>query len=280
MTGIHLLLIDPQNDFCDLPTELCPPKADQPGERHAPALPVPGAHADMVRTADWIRANGDRLDAITVTMDHHHRLDIAHPPFWRKGDGTTVDPFTTITAKQVRTGEYVPAPGIDPARVLAYLDALEATERFTHMVWPIHCQIGTWGQCVHPVLQKALDIWEDQRALRVTQVLKGENPWTEQYSALAAEIPDPTDPATDLNQPLLDRLTEADLVLVAGEAGSHCVRATVEHIAANERQNLSKIVLLKDAMSPVAGFEMVQEKFFAAMAARGVRLETTTTVFS
>ena len=43
-TAIQLLMIDPQNDFCDLPPALCPP-----GE--APALPVAGAHADLQRLA-------------------------------------------------------------------------------------------------------------------------------------------------------------------------------------------------------------------------------------
>lgn len=38
--NLHLLIIDPQNDFCDLPAGYLP--ADQT----LPALPVTGAHAD------------------------------------------------------------------------------------------------------------------------------------------------------------------------------------------------------------------------------------------
>lgn len=69
----HLLIIDPQNDFCDLPEARRPAGV-------APALPVPGADADLRRLAALIRATGDHLDEITVTLDSHQRLDIAHRP--------------------------------------------------------------------------------------------------------------------------------------------------------------------------------------------------------
>ena len=51
---LHLLVIDPQNDFCDLPPAWLPQDA-------APALPVPGAHADMLRVAQLIREGGGGL---------------------------------------------------------------------------------------------------------------------------------------------------------------------------------------------------------------------------
>lgn len=268
MSVDHLLIIDPQNDFCDLPAALVPA-----GQK--PTLPVAGAHADMLRLSEWIDKNRHQLDAITVTMDHHHRLDIAHPAFWRKDDGSAVGPFTTITSAQVKEGAYRPAPGLSAERASAYLEALESSGRFAHMVWPVHCQIGTWGQCIHATLQSALDLWEDETARNVCHVHKGENPWTEHYSALRAEIPVETDPATGLNRKLLDQLAKADRILVAGEAGSHCVRATVEHLVENWQGELSRICLLTDAMSPVPGFESAQSAFLEASAAKGVSLLST-----
>lgn len=50
---MQLLVIDPQNDFCDLPEGYCPARA---GERQAPTLPVAGAHAHMQRLAGSIDA--------------------------------------------------------------------------------------------------------------------------------------------------------------------------------------------------------------------------------
>ncbi|MEN9818254.1 MAG: hypothetical protein RLZ32_2134 [Gemmatimonadota bacterium] len=58
----QLLIIDPQHDFCDLPAGACPP-----GE--APALPVPGADADLRRLAAFLEgraARGARVVSSTV----------------------------------------------------------------------------------------------------------------------------------------------------------------------------------------------------------------------
>jgi hypothetical protein len=100
------------------PQEL-PPAAD--GKTMQPALPVPGAHADMLRLANLIRHGAAGIDGISVTLDSHHRLDIAHPTFWRHADGSAVATFTEISAAQVRAGQYVPrrneAPACRPDRV-------------------------------------------------------------------------------------------------------------------------------------------------------------------
>jgi len=274
--SVHLLIIDPQNDFCDLPSSHLP--ADPvTGRLRQPALPVSGAHADMRRLAAFIDASADALDAITVTLDSHHRLDIAHPIFWRQRDGSDVAPFTPITAAQVRAGDYQPRHLDDLPRTLSYLDELESRGRYTLMVWPLHCEIGTWGHNVHADVHAAYSRWEDQRQLIVRKVPKGTNPWTEHYSALMAEVPDPDDPRSQLNRSLLDALDRADLILVAGEAGSHCVKATVEHLAEHlPGGRLSRVVLLTDCMSPVAGFEDAQAAFIQRMRDLGVQARAST----
>jgi nicotinamidase/pyrazinamidase len=264
----QLLIIDPQNDFCDLPEAYRPHGA-------APALPVAGAHADMQRLAALVREGMDGIGAIAVTLDSHHRLDIAHPTFWQAADGSAVAPFTAITAAQVRAGEYLPRDPTALARTLAYLDELEARGRYTLMVWPVHCEIGSWGHNVHADLKAAYNAWEERHLSNVQMIAKGSNPWTEHYSALQAEVPDPDDPGTQLNRALIDALDRADLLLIGGEASSHCVRASTEHIVANlPSGRVGKIVLLTDCMSPVAGFEAQHEAFLADMRSRGVRLST------
>lgn len=275
----HLLLIDPQNDFCDLPEDWLP-RSPVSGELLRPALPVAGAHADMLRAAALVQRLGGTLGAVTLTLDSHHRIDVAHPGFWVDAvTGQAPGAFTPITAAQVRAGAYRPRDGVQQARVLAYLDALEATGRYTLMVWPVHCQMGSWGHGVHAGLQAALDAWADAQGRSVEVVTKGENPWTEHYSALQAEVPDVDDERTLLNQPLLAALDRADRVLIAGEAGSHCVRATVEHLAAHlPSGRVGKLVLLTDCISPVAGFEAQQAAFLADMQARGLQLALSTEV--
>jgi nicotinamidase/pyrazinamidase len=299
--NIQLLLIDPQNDFCDLPADWCP-LDPLSGQTIAPALPVSGAHADMLRLADLIRQGTDGISAITLTLDAHHRFDIAHPTFWQSGAGGMssagnaggrndagdksdtsgmsgaggpVAPFTPITAAQVRDGIFAPKDAAMLPRALAYLDALAQHGRYTLMVWPVHCEIGSWGQAIHPALKAACNDWEERHLAVAQKVSKGSNPWTEHYSALQAEVPDANDAATQLNRALIADLDRADLILIGGEASSHCVRATTEHLADNlPSGQRSKIVLLTDCMSPVGGFDAQHGEFLADMARRGIRLAT------
>lgn len=272
--NIQLLLIDPQNDFCDLPADWRETDAAT-GAVRQPALPVAGAHADMLRLAGLIHGGAAGIAGITVTLDSHHRFDIAHPTFWRKGDGSAVTPFTPITAAQVRAGEYQPRDAQALPRTLDYLDELERRGRYTLMVWPVHCEIGSWGHNVHAAVKAAYNAWEDTQLRVVAKVGKGSNPWTEHYSAIQAEVPDVQDPDTELNLPLVQALDQADLLLIAGEASSHCVKATTEHIVANlPSGRADKLVLVTDCMSPVGGFEAQHRAFLDAMASRGVQLKT------
>jgi nicotinamidase-related amidase len=274
--NVQLLVIDPQNDFCDVPAAYRP-LDPLTGAAVAPALPVAGAHADMLRTAALIRAAGPAIDEITVTLDSHHQVDVAHPTFWRRADGGAVAPFTPITAAQVRAGEFTPRDAAALPRTLAYLDELEARGRYVLMVWPVHCEIGTWGHDVHADVRAAYNAWERAALRSVRKVTKGENPWTEHYSAIQAEVPDAGDPHTLPNTALVEALDRAQLLLVAGEASSHCVRATTEHLVARLPSGRpERVVLLIDCMSPVAGFEAQQAEFLAGMRALGVRAMTST----
>lgn len=269
----HLLIIDPQNDFCDLPEQYRPLQAD--GARVTPSLPVPGAHADMLRVAALIEAAGKGLSEISVTLDSHQHLDIAHPTFWQTGAGEPVSPFTQIAAADVRSGRYLPRlPGAKD-RALRYLEQLEEQGRYRHMVWPVHCEIGTWGSNVHSALRAAYNAWEERTLGSVRKITKGENPWTEHYSAIQAEVPDADDRSTWLNQAFVAQLRRADRLYITGEAGSHCVKATTEHLVAQlSDAELKKLVLVTDCMSPVSGFEGAYQQFVADMRARGVAIST------
>lgn len=256
----QLLIIDPQNDFMDRP---------------GAALPVQGAAADMQRLASFIDAARDRLDGICVTLDSHHSVGIERPALWRHGDGSAVAPFTQISAAEVRAGRYLPRQADALPRVLAYLDALEAGGRYHLMVWPVHCEIGTWGHNVEASVHEAYARWEAATLRPVRKVFKGMNAWTENYSALQAEVPDPQDPETQLNAALIAALDQADRILIAGEASSHCVRATTEHLAQHlPSGRVGKIVLLQDCMSPVPGFEAQGQSFLDAMRAQGATVTT------
>ncbi|MFZ1180547.1 MAG: cysteine hydrolase [Herbaspirillum sp.] len=275
--NLHLLVIDPQNDFCDLPASHCPANPD--GRTAAPSLPVNGAHADMLRLAELINQGCRGLSGISITLDSHHKFDIAHPTFWVGTNGGSVSPFTEITAADVRAGKFLPRFPAALSRTLTYLDALEAAGRYHLMVWPVHCEISTWGHDVHADVYAAYNRWEDSTFGIVNKVTKGLNPWTEHYSAVMAEVPDDSDSDTQLNRGFIDLLRQADCIYIAGEAGSHCVKATTEHIVEQFGfASASKLVLVTDCMSPVEGNEAQYDTFVRDMMAHGVQTATSTDV--
>ncbi|MEF9948659.1 MAG: cysteine hydrolase, partial [Comamonas sp.] len=93
--------------------------------------------------------------------------------------------------------------------------------------------------------------------------------------AIRAEVPDAQDPETGLNTALLAQLRDSSQLVIAGEASSHCVRATMEHLLEHAPADFAqRIVLLTDAMSPVGGFEAAHTAFLQRMHAIGVRCET------
>lgn len=259
--NIHLVVIDPQVDFCD-------PNG---------ALSVPGADQDMRRLAAMVARLSGKLDDIHVTLDSHRLIDVAHPIFWKDSNGRHPDPFTIIRADDVCSGRWAPTlPGLY-RRMQDYVHTLEANGRYPLCIWPPHCLIGSPGHCVMPALRKALLDWESSRFALVDYVTKGSNPWTEHYSAVTADVPDPTDPGTQINTRFIQTLMDADMVVIAGEAGSHCLANTIRDIANNfgDDSYVKRLVLLTDATCPVPGFEALQTGFIQEMTARGMQLSTT-----
>ncbi len=258
---MRLLIIDPQNDFMDQPQS---------------ALPVPGADADMRRMAALVDAMGARIDAIVVTLDSHAGVGIERTTFWHDAEGAPVQPFTAITAADVQAGRFRPRDARCTQEVLAYVQALEATAERTLIAWPVHCVLGSWGHNIQLPLADAINRWEVANGRACERVVKGLNPMTEQYSAFRADVPRADDARTQLNTPLMARLAAGDeLLVVAGEALSHCVAASGQDMLAQwDEGRLRNTVFLTDCMSPVAGFEAQGEAFVAELRSRGVRCMT------
>jgi len=261
---IHGLIIDPQNDFMDIP---------------GATLPVAGANEDMKRCAKLIERIGHKLADIHVTLDSHRLIDIAHPAWWVDQNGNQPAPFTLISAADIKAGIWTPRSPAARARSYVYALALEATPGgYKICIWPPHCLIGTRGHNVQEDLNDALQRWSDKEFAMVDYVTKGSNPWTEHYGALMAEVPDPSDPSTSLNTDLLQVISQADIVWVGGEAKSHCDLKTILQIADNIGDDqLRKFHLLQDLMSPVAAipgadFPKIADDFMRTMERRGMNL--------
>ncbi len=263
---IDLLIIDPQVDFCD------------PGG----SLYVDGAEKDMERLANLVKSFGKNIKQIHVTLDCHHLIDVSHPLMWRNSDGVSPDPFTIFGSKEIKEGVWIPIFPSYRQKFIDYCEELEASGRYPLCIWPPHCLIGSVGNNVIPVLFDTLQKWESLKMDNVDYVSKGSNPFTEHYSAVKAEVPDPGDVTTQLNTRLIQTLKEADRILIAGEAGSHCVKSTVEDIADGFQDDtfIQKMTLLEDAVSPVQSafvdFPAIQAQFITDMKARGMKTAKTT----
>lgn len=251
-----LLIIDPQNDFCDVP---------------GAALPVPGAKADLLRLADFIPRIEHILDSITITFDTHPTVAIERPGFWQTDTGAPVAAFTQIRAADVQAGRFVPRTAALMPQVLAYLDALEQGNKYTLMVWPPHCVLGTWGHAMPEELARSVARWEVRTQTAANKVLKGLNPMTEQYSAIRAEVPVPDDARTNWNTDLVKSVSPGSygFLLIAGEALSHCVRATVlDLFSVFTIGQCVRTILLQDCMSSVPGFEAQAQSFLAHVSSK------------
>lgn len=268
---IHLVVIDPQNDFCDANGSLY----------------VPGAEDDIGRLARMVERLKDRLADIHITLDSHRKVDISHPMWWRDADGRPPPPFTLISADDLREGRWNTYLPSFRTRSLAYLEALEQRRRYMHTIWPEHCLIGDAGHNVHPTLSAAVHEWESRFAM-AEFVTKGSNPWTEHFSAVRAEVPDPEDPDTQINGGFVKTLEQADVILLAGQALSHCVANTVLDVAESfsDPSFVRKLVLLEDATSQVpdppgtALFSDFTARFLDDMTRRGMRIDRTDTALA
>jgi nicotinamidase/pyrazinamidase len=261
---VHLVVIDPQVDFCT-PT------------KKGGKLYVGGAEDDIERLAKMVNRLGGRLDDIHITLDSHHQVHIAHPIFWKDSSGKHPDPFTLITAKDVENGKWTTtAPGMYK-RALDYVKSLDKNGRYVLCIWPPHCLIGTTGHTVQEPLLSALLKWESENFAVVDKVTKGSNIYTEHYSAVMADVPQPDDPTTQLNTGFIRTLEDADIIAFAGEAATHCVLNTMQDIINNfsDPSTIKKVVLLKDASSCIPGFEQGYKDFVSNMETRGMQTSTT-----
>lgn len=260
---VDLLIIDPQNDFC----------------HPSGALSVPNADKDMDRLATLINKVGDRLNDIHVTLDSHRVIDVSHPSFWVDENGQEPKPFTKISTQELKDAKYKPRIISAYSKMIKYSESLDLNGRYNLMIYPEHCLIGSEGHCIYPSVRNALTEWERKNIANVNYITKGSNSFHEHYSAIQAEVVDPSDPSTSPNMRLIQQLEKVDRVYICGEALSHCVRFTIEDIVKYFNQDhLSKLYIIMDCSSVITGFEKETEDFIEKMKQIGLNFCNSTDV--
>jgi nicotinamidase-related amidase len=251
-----LVIIDPQNDFCD----------------RRGSLYVEGAEEDILRLSRYIGEKSAEIGVIFVSLDSHDGVAIFHQAFWLEGGGQGGHPapFTQISSADLKSGRWKAASPANEPFAARTLDVMDARGLGAVTVWPEHCVVSTWGHQIASPLQDALGEWRKAAGLAVRYVFKGETPYTDQFSVF--EGVDDSYPETSFNETLFERLSAFRQVTFAGEALSHCVQESilsyVRRLKKNgagqgaqntqntqSTQNAQKIRLLTDCTSPVGGFD-------------------------
>ena len=143
--------------------------------------------------------------------------------------------------------------------------------------------IGSVGNALDPELYTAV-IWHSiARTTQPTWLTKGSIPLTEHYSIIQPEVAVPNHPMGGKNKAFLDTLDDADVIVIAGEAESHCVLETVEDLVedfGSKPNALQKIYFLRDCTSPVqhpdVDFHAIALNRFAEFEKQGVNFVNST----
>ncbi len=261
---ILFLGVDCQKDFC-FPE----------GRLYVGGRSGTGAMDDMVRIAEFLYSNADTISKTIMTMDTHELFQIFHPAFWiDRETNTFVKPYTEITADDIPetpegAGKYMPNPhivgeifgasyGAFLQQVRFYCQQLASKGKYTLMVWPEHCLIGSDGHSLVGIIEEAVTFHGLLRHTQPHLQIKGSHPLTENYSVFKPEVLElfTGDPLiTESHKKFIDHVLAYDAILIAGEAGSHCVKSSlddlIEIVKSRAPEDLRKIYLLEDCTSAV-----------------------------
>jgi len=253
---ICLLLVDVQNTFCIPEFELFV------GGRSGNA-----AVNDNKRLCEFIYRNLDMITRIYPTMDTHQTLQIFHSIFLINDRGEHPAPFTLISAQDVEKGIWKFNPKV--ARSLNvdetcgqdflrhYTRSLEKGGKYDLTIWPYHAMLGGIGHAMVSAVEEAVYFHGIARYCLPDFQIKGNNPFTENYSVLSPEVLDDGggNQIAQKNTGLISKLLEFDAVIIAGQAKSHCVAWTIDdllhEIESSDKALAEKVYLLEDCTSPV-----------------------------
>ena len=255
-TKTWLMLIDVQNTFCIPEFEL-----------YVGGRSGRGAVEDNARLCEFIYRNLGNITHITATMDTHMTMQVFHAIFFVDKDGNHPAPYTDIHASELRDGKWIFNPalasqfGIVPEyggqMMFHYAEQLEKKGKYALTIWPYHAMLGGIGHALVSSVEEAIFFHSVARVAQPEIEIKGDKPFTENYSVVGPEVL--TGPMGETlgshNPKFIEQLQGFDRLIVAGQAKSHCVAWTVSDllndINATDPALAKKVYLLEDCTSPV-----------------------------
>jgi nicotinamidase-related amidase len=253
---IALLLIDVQNTFCIPGFELFV------GGRSGN-----GAVDDNLRLCEFIYRNLGTLTHITATMDTHTAHQIFHPIFFVDKDGNHPTPYSDIHLADLTSNKWAFNPALAPQFNIApeygqqmmihYAEELEKKGKYALTIWPYHAMLGGIGHALVPAVEEAVFFHSIARLSPTDFEIKGDKPFTENYSAIGPEVL--TGPMGETlgsrNMRFIQQLQDVDKLYIAGQAKSHCMAWTIsdllEDINVMDPMLAQKVHLIEDCSSPV-----------------------------
>jgi nicotinamidase-related amidase len=252
---VALLAVDVQNTFCIPDFELFV------GGRSGT-----GAVDDNRRLCEFVYRNLATITQVFPSLDTHHAMQVFHAIWLVDENGEHPAPYTLVSAEDVASGRWrmnpvvAPALGIDAGyaeRHLAhYTRRLAEGGKYDLTIWPYHAMLGGIGHALVSAVEEAFFFHGMARRSRPDFQVKGDNPLTEHYSMLGPEVtegPD-GDRLGGKNTELIARLMSFDVVVVAGQAKSHCMAWTIDDLLEEESEGVrlaERTYLLEDCTSPV-----------------------------
>jgi nicotinamidase-related amidase len=253
---ICLLPVDVQNTFCIPGFELFV------GGRSGT-----GAVDDNRRLVQFIYRNLGVITQLCPTMDTHQAMQIFHSVFYINGKGEHPSPFTLISEEDIKKGVWRFNPlaghmlGINEAaaqrHLLHYTRKLKEGGRYDLTIWPYHAMLGGIGYALVSSIEEAIFFHTIARYSQPDFQIKGNIPQTENYSVLGPEVLEDAEgrEIAQRNTRFIQKLLEFDVVIIAGQAKSHCVAWTIddllEDILVRDKKLAEKVYLLEDCTSPV-----------------------------
>lgn len=255
-TKTWLMLVDVQNTFCIPDFEL-----------YVGGKSGRGAVDDNIRLCEFIYRSLGNITYITATMDTHRAMQIFHAIFFVDKDGNHPAPYTDIQASEVRDGKWRFNPELAPHFEIApeygqqmmvhYTEELERKGKYALTIWPYHAMLGGIGHALVSSIEEALYFHSMARTTQYDINVKGDRPFTENYSVIGPEVL--TGPMGETlgtrNTKFVEQLVHFDRLIIAGQAKSHCVAWTIsdllDDINATVPELAQKVYLLDDCTSPV-----------------------------
>jgi len=210
-------------------------------------------------------------------MDTHQAMQVFHSIFFVNDKGEHPAPYTQISVDDIREGEWrfnkklsqnlsFSAEYIEQ-HLLHYTEELKKSGKYDLTIWPYHAMLGGIGHALVSSIEEAIFFHTVARFSQPHIHVKGDHPLTEHYSVLRPEVSTGPDgePLSQRSESLFQKeagseaiyrkLIDFDVVIIAGQAKSHCVAWTIADllniVRKRDEKLVEKIYILEDCTSSV-----------------------------